>query len=87
MVLNPPRSKTPAGTGYPHACLLPSNASGDEVHAWCKANLGASSSWSVRVLPRPDDDPLDMGLGRYGRYIVTSTLDQHVLAVMRWSTS
>lgn len=86
MVLKRMPSKTPAGTGYAHACLLPSNASGDEVLEWCRNNLGRSSTWSVRVLPRPDADPLDMGLGRYGRYIVTDTLDQHVLAVMRWGS-
>lgn len=79
-------SQTPAGTGYPHACLLPSNISREEVLEWCKSNLGRSSTWSVRVLPKPGADPLDMGLGRYGHYIVTSTMDQHLLAMMRWAS-
>ena len=76
---------TPAGTGFPYACPLPADAVVDEVLAWCYQNLGRSSTWSIRVLPRRDADPLDRGLGRYGRYIVTSTLDQHLLAVMTWA--
>ena len=78
------KTKPPAGTGYPYACLLPQGTSTEEAVLWCRANLGTASSWSVRVLPRPDADPLDIGLGRYGRYVVTTTLDQHVLVSLRW---
>lgn len=76
--------KTPAGTGYPHACLLPHDVVEAEVLEWCRSNLGASSSWSVRILARSDADPYDIGLSRYGRYLVTTTMEQHVLAMMRW---